>query len=204
GPAPDPGEPRAKRGEIPRRRHPLQLPPPADHDPLPDRLGAGLAGPHGQTGTGHQHREKTGCGPLHQPHRRPGAVLPRPLPRAWPGIAFSAHGRTELPAVQPTLRPFAVDHLRVDVQPPSRGKARAEETLRRQHFECYRPQKHGKTEEPLFPGYLFIRLDRQLDNWYPIRSTRGVARVISFGGEPTPVRDELIEQLRERLAAPAE
>ncbi|MGN5593472.1 transcription/translation regulatory transformer protein RfaH [Stutzerimonas nitrititolerans] len=90
------------------------------------------------------------------------------------------------------------------IQTKPRQEARAEENLRRQHFECYRPQKHGKTEEPLFPGYLFIRLDRQLDNWYPIRSTRGVARVISFGGEPTPVRDELIEQLRERLAAPAE
>src|SRR3546814_21059985 len=39
-----------------------------------------------------------------------------------------------------------------------------------------------------------------MDNWYPIRSTRGVARVVSFGGEPTPVKDELIEQLRQRLA----
>jgi transcriptional antiterminator RfaH len=91
------------------------------------------------------------------------------------------------------------------IQTKPRQEARAEENLRRQHFECYRPQKrrgsfNGKAEEPLFPGYLFIRLDRQMDNWYPIRSTRGVARVVSFGGEPTPVKDELIEQLRQRLA----
>lgn len=94
------------------------------------------------------------------------------------------------------------------IQTKPRQEARAEENLRRQSFDCYRPQKQrgpsdGKAEEPLFPGYLFIRLDRQLDNWYPIRSTRGVARVVSFGGEPTPVRDELIEQLRQRLAASA-
>ncbi len=93
------------------------------------------------------------------------------------------------------------------IQTKPRQEARAEEHLVRQAFECYRPQKpsgNGKTPEALFPGYLFIRLDRQLDNWYPIRSTRGVARVVSFGGEPTPVRDELIEQLRQRLAVPAE
>lgn len=94
------------------------------------------------------------------------------------------------------------------IQTKPRQEARAEENLRRQNFDCYRPQKQrgasdGKAEEPLFPGYLFIRLDRQLDNWYPIRSTRGVARVVSFGGEPTPIRDELIEQLRQRLAVSA-
>lgn len=95
------------------------------------------------------------------------------------------------------------------IQTKPRQEIRAEDNLRRQHFECYRPHKPGtrgagKSEEALFPGYLFIRLDRQLDNWYPIRSTRGVARVVSFGSEPTPVRDELIEQLRQRLADSAE
>ncbi|AHL76054.1 transcriptional regulator [Stutzerimonas stutzeri] len=95
------------------------------------------------------------------------------------------------------------------IQTKPRQEARAEQHLQRQAFECYRPQQpsgngNGKTQEPLFPGYLFIRLDRKLDNWYPIRSTRGVARVVSFGGEPTPVRDELIEQLRQRLAVPPE
>jgi len=95
------------------------------------------------------------------------------------------------------------------IQTKPRQEIRAEENLQRQHFECYRPHKpstsgDGKADEALFPGYLFIRLDRHMDNWYPIRSTRGVARVVSFGSEPTPVRDELIEQLRQRLAAPAE
>ena len=92
------------------------------------------------------------------------------------------------------------------IQTKPRREARAEEHLR-QHFECYRPLKASaatrsgqgaKAGEPLFPGYLFIRLDSTHDNWYPIRSTRGVNRVVSFGGQPTPVRDELIEQLRQR------
>ncbi len=90
------------------------------------------------------------------------------------------------------------------IQTKPRQESRAEEHLRRQLFECYQPMRPtiGRADEVLFPGYLFIRLDRHLDNWYPIRSTRGVARVVAFGGEPTPVRDELIDQLRQRLTAP--
>lgn len=95
------------------------------------------------------------------------------------------------------------------IQTKPRQELRAEENLRRQHFESYRPIKpcmseRDKPNEPLFPGYVFIRLDQQRDNWYPIRSTRGVARVVAFGNEPTPVRDEIIEALRQRLAMPDE
>ncbi|MCF5708512.1 transcription/translation regulatory transformer protein RfaH [Pseudomonas syringae] len=97
------------------------------------------------------------------------------------------------------------------IQTKPRQEARAEEHLQRQQFECYRPLRSGErkrnglalTEEELFPGYLFIRMDQVNDNWYPIRSTRGVARIVTFGGHPVPVRDELIEQIRQRLAAPA-
>lgn len=96
------------------------------------------------------------------------------------------------------------------IQTKPRQEARAQEHLQRQNFECYRPVKHGEkkrgsrgpSEEELFPGYLFIRMDQTNDNWYPIRSTRGVARIVTFGGMPIPVQDELIAQIRERLLAP--
>ncbi|WP_332455243.1 transcription termination/antitermination NusG family protein, partial [Pseudomonas fragi] len=35
--------------------------------------------------------------------------------------------------------------------------------------------------ESLFPGYLFIHMPPGA-NWAPLRSTRGVARVVAFGG----------------------
>lgn len=35
--------------------------------------------------------------------------------------------------------------------------------------------------ESLFPGYLFIQLDQLNDNWHPIRSTRGVNQLVTFG-----------------------
>ncbi|MFJ3487676.1 transcription/translation regulatory transformer protein RfaH [Pseudomonas sp. NPDC090202] len=96
------------------------------------------------------------------------------------------------------------------IQTKPRQEGRAQEHLQRQLFECYRPLKAGEkkrgsraaAEEELFPGYLFIRMNQTHDNWYPIRSTRGVARIVTFGGMPIPVKDELIEQIRERLLAP--
>ncbi|QKZ07101.1 MULTISPECIES: transcription/translation regulatory transformer protein RfaH [Pseudomonas] len=93
------------------------------------------------------------------------------------------------------------------IQTKPRQEARAEEHLARQHFECFRPLKPAldkprkAAEEELFPGYLFIRLD-QGDSWYPIRSTRGVCRIVAFGGAPCPVPDSLIAQIRRRLATP--
>lgn len=55
--------------------------------------------------------------------------------------------------------------------------------------------------ESLFPRYLFIRLDSVNDNWYPIRSTRGVQQIVRFNnGDPIAIHDEIIEGIRTRLA----
>ena len=89
---------------------------------------------------------------------------------------------------------------------------RAEENLLRQGYVCYRPLHtcerlsrglRRKVEESLFPGYLFIQLSR-LDNWAPLRSTRGVSRIVSFGNQPLAVEESLIDQLQQRCSsAPA-
>jgi transcriptional antiterminator RfaH len=80
----------------------------------------------------------------------------------------------------------------------------AAENLRNQAFEIYLPkikQAHryrGRWREkiePLFPRYLFIRLDLGKDNTAPIRSTRGVSMLVSFNGLPATVPDPLIDAL---------
>lgn len=85
---------------------------------------------------------------------------------------------------------------------------RALENLERQGFHCYCPARtveklrYGRRQaftEPLFPGYLFIRLDRVNDNWQPIRSTRGVNGIVRFNQEPLPVQEEIIGRIRTRL-----
>ena len=52
-------------------------------------------------------------------------------------------------------------------------------------------------QESLFPGYLFIHMP-QGANWAPLRSTRGVVRVVAFGGRPLAVSHELVAQLQDR------
>lgn len=91
---------------------------------------------------------------------------------------------------------------------------RAAEHLGNQGYEVFHPvfqvqkKRRGKLEwlsEPLFPYYLFIRLDRLVSNWRPIRSTRGVLRLVTFGVDmPIPVSDELVATLRRHGSQAAE
>ena len=94
------------------------------------------------------------------------------------------------------------------IQSKPRQEVRAEENLRNQHFACYCPLhsvekihkgKRTVTQQPLFPGYLFINLCKLTDNWHSIRSTRGVQRLVTFANEPLPVPDEIIHNLQSRL-----
>lgn len=86
------------------------------------------------------------------------------------------------------------------------------ENLERQGYHCYLPTfpsetlRQGQltvTDEPLFPRYLFIRLGYcdSAKSWGPIRSTKGVSRLVSFGVEPSKVEDDLIDSLRVKEAS---
>lgn len=81
--------------------------------------------------------------------------------------------------------------------------------LERQGYECYLPQmrierirrrKAEVTTEPMFPRYLFIRLDSsdQGKSWSPIRSTLGVSQLVHFGARAAKVDDTLVHLLRQR------
>jgi len=81
------------------------------------------------------------------------------------------------------------------------------DNLQQQGFECFLPQiraeklRRGKlveVDEPLFPRYFFIQLDtgNHAQSWHPIRSTKGVSRLVSFGQEPAKVGDALVALIR--------
>ena len=80
----------------------------------------------------------------------------------------------------------------------------AEEHLRRQKVEVYLPrlrlrrvrrQKIEVVTPPLFPGYLFARF-AYCGMHRAVASTRGVRRIVSFGGAPTPVDEEILREIR--------
>jgi transcriptional antiterminator RfaH len=86
------------------------------------------------------------------------------------------------------------------------------DNLHQQGYQCYLPTilveklRQGLLtieEEPLFPRYLFIRLGRgdSAKSWTPIRSTKGVSRLVRFGIEPARVDDRLIELLQMQEAS---
>lgn len=88
-----------------------------------------------------------------------------------------------------------------------RQELRALLNLERQGYECYLPMISTETmrlgvmtvvQEPLFPRYLFIHLDNGISGkgWGPIRSTKGVGCLVTFGAEPAGIEDGIIEALR--------
>lgn len=85
----------------------------------------------------------------------------------------------------------------------------AQSNLERQGYACYLPKIKAEKlragelkviEEPLFPRYLFIKLETGLDakSWAPIRSTLGVSRLVTFGQTPAKIDDDLLESIRAR------
>jgi transcriptional antiterminator RfaH len=51
---------------------------------------------------------------------------------------------------------------------------------------------------PLFPGYLFVQIAPNRGPWRQLNSTRGVARLVRLGAEPSVVPNEIVEALMER------
>ena len=88
-----------------------------------------------------------------------------------------------------------------------RAENKALLNLAKQAFEAYLPQqrktrRHARRVEqvlaPLFPRYLFVRVDMEWQRWRPILSTFGVAHLVGHGSKPTPVPEMVIEGIRER------
>jgi len=93
------------------------------------------------------------------------------------------------------------------IQTKPRQEKRALLNLERQGYECYLPllaveklrnRKLSIVDEPLFARYLFIHLDDSQagKSWVPIRSTKGVSHMVTFGNEYAKVDERLIEALR--------
>jgi transcriptional antiterminator RfaH len=96
----------------------------------------------------------------------------------------------------------------VNTQPHQ--EAPAELNLRRQGFEVWLPRfrrarRHARRIDsvlaPLFPSYLFVRLDLSVQPWRAINGTFGVVRLLCSGDAPLSVPDGLVEQIMQRCDA---
>jgi len=81
----------------------------------------------------------------------------------------------------------------------------AVENLERQGYATYCPQtiqpkrlrqRWQKVMEPLFPRYLFVKLNIGSDNFSSIRSTLGVIGLVRFGNQPAVMPDISIKAIQ--------
>jgi transcriptional antiterminator RfaH len=87
------------------------------------------------------------------------------------------------------------------------AETKATTHLNRQGFEIYFPRylkrrRHARRIEtvaaPLFPRYLFVAIDLNVQRWRSIYSTVGVSRLVCNGDDPTAVPDGIVEALKTR------
>jgi transcriptional antiterminator RfaH len=81
------------------------------------------------------------------------------------------------------------------------------ENLERQGFHAYCPMirkrvKHARycreLLRPLFPSYLFVHVQPDLQRWRPMLSTVGVRTLVRFGEQPSFLDDGFITALKSR------
>ncbi|MFA6180434.1 MAG: transcription termination/antitermination NusG family protein [Candidatus Methylopumilus sp.] len=87
------------------------------------------------------------------------------------------------------------------------AEAKAARNLASQGFEIYVPRylkrrSHARRIEtvaaPLFPRYLFVRVDIATQRWRSIQSTFGVSHLVANGPDPIPVQRDVLGLLKAR------
>lgn len=83
----------------------------------------------------------------------------------------------------------------------------AEGHLDQQGFRTYLPRCLGTVRHarrvrevvvPLFPRYIFVEIDLQVQRWRSINGTRGISYLVSTGDRPAPVPEGVVEEIRSR------
>jgi transcriptional antiterminator RfaH len=85
-----------------------------------------------------------------------------------------------------------------------RREYQVSEILSEKGMETFVPtvlmRRRGRlVERPFFPRYMFVRVDFDEVGLSQVQWTPGLTRIVSFGGGPSPVPEEIIDHLRMRL-----
>src|SRR5580700_1097981 len=149
-------------------------------------------------GTIHGQSTRRRCDPasvmLAMPPKLSGAILQAPMPLPPGDVAAIgnklAGQRWYVVHTKPRAENQAVIHLE------------------RQGYTVFCPRAHRivrharKTKRvlaPLFPNYLFLRLDVACDQWRAVNGTRGVARLVLQGDTVQPMPYGIVEALQARM-----
>jgi transcription elongation factor/antiterminator RfaH len=96
----------------------------------------------------------------------------------------------------------------VHTQPRAEGQAVCH--LEMQGYRVFCPRyrrtvRHARKAKsvlaPLFPNYVFVRLDTSHNQWRRINGTRGVLRLLTQGETPQPVPNGIVDGLQSKMRA---
>lgn len=82
---------------------------------------------------------------------------------------------------------------------------RALENLANQSFDSYLPKllieriqrgKRVQKLEPMFPGYVFVKINELAEAFYKIRSSYGVAGIVRFGDTIASINGQIVKELQ--------
>jgi transcription termination/antitermination protein NusG len=59
--------------------------------------------------------------------------------------------------------------------------------------------KRRKVERRVFPGYILVQMKMDEDSWYVVRNTPGVTGFVGMGNDPTPLRQEEVKTIMDRM-----
>jgi transcription termination/antitermination protein NusG len=60
--------------------------------------------------------------------------------------------------------------------------------------------KKREVEKRVFPGYILVEMSMDEDSWYVIRNTPGVTGFVGMGNDPTPLREDEVKQIIDRMS----
>lgn len=63
--------------------------------------------------------------------------------------------------------------------------------------------KRRTVERRVFPGYILVQMLMDEDSWYVVRNTPGVTGFVGMGNEPTPLRQDEVDKIMNRMEAEA-
>ena len=88
----------------------------------------------------------------------------------------------------------------------ARQEIKANENLQRQGFKTFLPliaptnkNSEFKSLVPVFPRYLFLQINFELDNWTSIKSSYGVSHIVMFSEKFTSIPNNIIQLIRDKL-----
>jgi transcriptional antiterminator NusG len=62
-----------------------------------------------------------------------------------------------------------------------------------------RDGKRRTVERHVFPGYVLVNMKLSEESWYVVRNTPGVTGFVGMGNQPTPLRDDEVNQILRRM-----